>query len=179
MVPKYELWEPVSCIPPGQFSMDTEELCQQRCSNAPHCLIVRRDCFALLPARSHESLSALSCFQGMLLAASLALCQAWFWLCGNAKIIECSTYDSGEGLRGNGRAWSWREHPRWKQMQSVMGRELSVVRLWKGPWSKPGFAEEQLQPGAVSSGVKEGKKPKRTCGRGLGNFDTGTYCLIW
>lgn len=114
------------------------------------------------------SLSALSCFQGMLLTASLALCQAWFWLRGNAKIIEGNTCVSGEGLRENRRAWSKRGHPRWKQMQSVMGRELTMVRLWKGAWSKPGFAEEQLQPGAVSSGVKEWeenlKKPVESSG---------------
>lgn len=96
--------KPVSCIAPGQLSVDTEMFCQQRGSKAPHCLIARRDSFALLPTRSHEFLSALSCFQGMLLTASLALYQACFWLRGNAKIVERNTCDSGEGLRENGRA---------------------------------------------------------------------------
>lgn len=54
-------------------------------------------------------------------------------------------------------------------MQSVRERELTMVRLQEErAWSKPVFVEEQLQPGAMSSGIKEWegneKGPERTCG---------------
>lgn len=53
MAPGTSCAEPVSWIAPGQLNVDTEMLCQQWCSKA--LLIVSRDCFALLPTRSHES----------------------------------------------------------------------------------------------------------------------------
>lgn len=100
--------------------------------------------------------------------------RAWFWLSGNAKTIKCNTCDSGKGLRESRRAQSKRGHPRWEadakwHAKCVRGRELAVVRLQQErAWSKPAFAEEQQQPGALSTGVEERegneKGPERSCG---------------
>lgn len=100
--------------------------------------------------------------------------RAWFWLSGNAKIIKCNTCDSRKGLREGRRAQSKRGHPRWKtdgkwHAKCDRERELTMVRLQEErARSKPAFVEEQLQPGAMSSGVKEWegnkKGPERTCG---------------
>lgn len=81
--------------------------------------------------------------------------------------------------KGKRKSLIQRGHPRWKQMQSVVGRELTMVRLWKGAWSKPGFVEEQLQPCAVNSGVKEWEATWKDLWGDLANSDTGTFCLIW
>lgn len=100
--------------------------------------------------------------------------RAWFWFSGNAKIIKGNTCDSGKGLRESRRAQSKRGHPRWEtdakwHAKCVRERELAVVRLQEERvWSKSVFAEEQLQPGALISGVKEWERkekgPERSCG---------------
>lgn len=59
----------VQSLSPACWYRNVQPAAMQQSSS----LIARRDCFALLPARSHEHLSALSCIQGMLLTASLAL----------------------------------------------------------------------------------------------------------